>query len=118
MRTVLKSFVAAEAIVGILLTLMIASGENDPATVSSPLFSIGAILILYAFLSGSWIRVPGRLEGPGTLENAKRQLDADRERPSRWVQLSRIAAQRGVSVQWVLSGLLLLGHGWLLLAMW
>jgi len=115
MRTVVRSIVIAEAIVGCTLTLAILFGERDPSGASAPLLSIGAILVLYSLVSGSWVRVPGRIEGPGMVENARRQLDADRTRAPRWVRLSRMADRHRIAVQWGLTGLLLLGTGWLLM---
>jgi hypothetical protein len=118
MRTIFESFVVAEAIVGIALTLAIACGENDSSSLSAPLFSIGAILILYAFISGSWVRVPGRLDAPGMVENTERAIEAEQARPPRRVRLSRIADHHRISMQWALSGVLLLANGCLLLVAW
>jgi hypothetical protein len=114
MRTIARSFLYAEAIAGVVLTLAWLSGETDLMVFTAPLFSLGSILVLYAFLSGSWVRAPSRLEGPLAVENAARQMHEFGTSKSPLRSLSRLAAQHRISAQWAISGALLLLTGWVL----
>ena len=116
LRTFIRSFVYAQAVVGVVLTINLAAGCTDIDTITGPMFSLGALLVLYSFISSSLVRLPSRLEGLAGIEDAKQLLSGqkhDEHGPSR---LSRFAIQHRLSIQWAMAGLILLLMAWALLA--
>jgi len=112
LRILFTCLVNAEAITGVVLTLGWLFGEPDLELMTIPLYSIGALLILYAFISGGWIRSPSRLEAQVTSEETVRQIHQEIAARSRMPRLSQFATRHRMSVQWALTG------GWLLLTAW
>ena len=115
-RTALRSFLYAQAIIGIVLTLGFAFGATDVDTLTAPLFSVGGLLILYALISSSIVRFPNRLEGLVAVENATQRLAQQKRAKRSPSKVSTFFTQNRPSIQWIVTGVFVLVSAWLLLS--
>ncbi len=64
LQVLLQSFIRAEVTVGVVLTILLISGRNDPQSIGLSLGGLAVFLLLYSVLALSW-RSP-RTPRPGT----------------------------------------------------
>ena len=55
-NSIVRSFLVAQALVGVVLTILWLAGQWESRFMASPLFGISAVLLLCAFLPNTWIR--------------------------------------------------------------
>jgi hypothetical protein len=98
-KLILRSFVNAQALVGIVLTVSWFSDDLDPQSAAVPLFTIAALLLMYSLVPAQWTRSPDRLESPLALDTAVRQI-AEQLQPSKTLRrLGDCVTQHRFSIQ-------------------
>jgi hypothetical protein len=77
-NTVVRSFIVAQALVGIVLTIFWLLGEWPSLSMAMPLFGFAAISLLLAFFPNAWIPAQGKLKEAKETKVAKHALPATR----------------------------------------
>lgn len=75
---VTRSFIIAQALVGVVLTISWLVGAWPSLSMAMPLFGIAAISLLLAFLPNAWIPSKKKLKKPKEKEVAQHALPATR----------------------------------------
>jgi hypothetical protein len=113
-KIITRSFVNAQALVGVMLTVSWLSGDLDLQAAAIPLYSIAALLFMYTLVPAQWTRSPDRLEGPLALDTTARQMSRQLH-PSEGIQrLGDFAAQHEFSIQLAITSIFLLAAALLL----
>ena len=100
-RLILRSFVTAQAIVGVVLTLSWLDGNLDLPSIAETLCGIATPILLYSLIPASWTRSPDRLIG--TPDATARKM-SELLYPSAGVRrLVSFAAQHRFSIQLALT---------------
>jgi len=70
-NSIVRSFLVAQALVGVVLTILWLAGQWESRFMAVLLFGIGTFLLICAFIPGTWIRTPDRLEGSTARQESK-----------------------------------------------
>lgn len=77
-HTATRSFIIAQALVGIVLTIFWLLGEWPSLSMATPLFGIAAVVALLAFLPNAWIPSAARRKNPQEATVAEHSLPTTR----------------------------------------
>lgn len=98
-KLIFRSFVHAQALVGIVLTVSWLVGDLDFEAAAVPLYTVAAVLFMYGLAPSQWTRSPDRLDGPLALDTTARQM-AEQLQPSPALRrMGDFAAQHRFSIQ-------------------
>jgi|GEM_PF-2954269 hypothetical protein len=102
-RLVFRSFVNAQALVGIVLSVSWLVGNLDLQTAAIPLYTVAALLLMYSLLPTQWSRSPDRLAATLSMDATAHRL-AEQFQPSPTLRkLASFAAQHKFSIQLALT---------------
>lgn len=108
-KSIVRSFLVAQALVGVVLTCLWVAGRWESRFMATPLFWIGAILVLFAFIPDSWIPFKN------TAKEALIQEASSAALPSTpHIEQQRFAAWNRLSVELVLIAACVLLSGLLI----
>ena len=97
-KSITRSFLVAQAFVGVVLTILWLAGRWELRFMTSPLFGISAVLLLCAFLPNTWIRT---LNQP---EHAAISQRSEEDHPSANLhQSKRFAGWNRFSIDFILT---------------
>ena len=104
MRTLLiRSFVNAQALVGVVLTVSWLAGDLDLQAAAVPLYAIAALLLVYCLIPASWTRSPDRAKGQLALDTTTRQMSELLYPSAGLRKMVEFAAQHRFSIQLALT---------------
>jgi hypothetical protein len=113
-RLIPRSFVNAQALVGVVLTVSWLVVDLDLQTAAVPLYTVAALLLLYSLVPEQWTRSPDRLEGPFALDTTARQMSKQLRSSEGMQRLGDFAAQHRFSIQLALTSIFLFAAALLL----
>ena len=102
-RLILRSFVNAQALVGVVLTVSWLVGDLDLQTAAIPLYTVAALLLMYSLLPAQWSRSPDRLAQPLLMDATAHRL-AEQLQPSPTLRkLASYSAKHRFSIRLTLT---------------
>ena len=96
-RSIARSFLVAQALAGVVLTILWLVERWDPRFMALPLLGIGAVLLLCAFLPNTWIRTCNQLE------QARHQGSEEDRPPTSIRQPKRFVGWNRFSIDFILT---------------
>lgn len=110
-KSITRSFLVAEAFVGVVLTILWLVGRWEPRLMVSPLFGISAVLLLCAFLPNTWIRTLNRPEHTAIHQRAEEDhASANLRQPKRFAGWNRFSIDFILTSVFILITALLLHY--------